>query len=329
MKIPTIDIAAFLDPQAPAEQRAAVSAQWNQAFSTIGFANIVGHGVPLPLIKSVQREALGFFDLPLDEKRRCSLPGEKRSQGYYQVGLETVNKTFDGDASAAPPDLVETLSFAFVDWGDEGPRSAFERSIFHPNIWPTQPAGLRELLHDYYLRVYRVAQVLMEISAAALRLPPGFFDPYFARMASTLRLAHYPDQEVEPLPGQFRYGAHTDYLGFTLLLQDDAPGGLQVLDEHNGWVDALPVEGAFTVNCGDLMSRWTNGCWKSNIHRVINPPRALTGSSRRLSVVMFTGPDYESEIRCLPSCESAQQPARFAPIRCWDHFLEKVRASLD
>jgi isopenicillin N synthase-like dioxygenase len=41
-----------------------------------------------------------------------------------------------------------------------------------------------------------------------------------------LRAINYPDQDREPIPGQLRTGAHTDYGILTILRQDDAPGGL-------------------------------------------------------------------------------------------------------
>jgi isopenicillin N synthase-like dioxygenase len=332
MQVPIINISPFLEPTSPnnAAARAEVASQWSAAFSTIGFASVVGHGVEPELFRAVQQASKVFFDLPMQQKQQSSFPGEKQSQGYYQVGVETVNKAFaKADGNAPPPDLVETLTFAFVDWEMDGTRSDFERSIFRANLWPDAPENLGALVRDYYARVRHIAQVLMEISAQALKLPADFFAPYYERIATSLRLAHYPEQVVEPEPGQLRYGAHTDYMGYTILLQDDAPGGLQVLDSDGTWIDAPPRAGAFTVNCGDLLSRWTNGRWKSNIHRVVNPPRSVTGSSRRISVVMFTGPDYEAEITCIPTCQSEAYPARYAPIRCWEHFQNKVRASLD
>lgn len=331
MQVPVIDISPFLAPADLQDcgARAEVAQQWREAFTTLGFANVVGHGVEPSALAAIQQASRGFFDLPLAEKERSSFAGRKQSQGYYQVGVETVNKAFArGQGKAPPPDLVETLTFAFVDWEAAGAASDFERSIFRPNLWPAEPPQLEALVRDYYAQVRRIALVLMDISAAALDLPPGYFAPYYERIATSLRLAHYPEQMVEPEPGQLRYGAHTDYMGYTILLQDDAPGGLQVRDSDGGWIDAPPRRGAFTVNCGDLLSRWTNGRFKSNVHRVVNPPRSATGSSRRISVVMFTGPDYAAQISCLPTCQSASRPARFAPIRCWDHFQNKVSASL-
>jgi isopenicillin N synthase-like dioxygenase len=80
------------------------------------------------------------------------------------------------------------------------------------------------------------------------------------------------------------------------------------------WIDVLPVAGSLVINAGDLIARWTNDRWKSNVHRVINPPRSLTGSAQRLSIVLFTGPDPTAAIACLPGCAG-----RYARILSADH----------
>ena len=88
----------------------------------------------------------------------------------------------------------------------------------------------------------------------------------------------------------------------TLLLQDEAPG-LQIWDEETReWYDALPVPGAYVVNLGNLMRRWSNGKYKSNLHRVINK----TGGERYSVPFFFSGnPDYV--IECLPGCERGEK----------------------
>ena len=92
-----------------------------------------------------------------------------------------------------------------------------------------------------------------------------------------------------------------------LLLVEPGKGGLQV--ERDGeWVDAPSVPGAFVVNIGDLMARWTAGAWVSTLHRVV----ALPGQPARQSLAFFHQPDWEAEIRPLDGSEAAP-PVRSGP----------------
>lgn len=50
--------------------------------------------------------------------------------------------------------------------------------------------------------------------------------------------------------------------------QDETPG-LQV--HLNGeWYDVPPVKGAYIVNLGDMLQRWTNDTFRSTLHRVVS-----------------------------------------------------------
>ena len=108
-----------------------------------------------------------------------------------------------------------------------------------------------------------------------------------------------------------------------------------------------PVRGALVVNAGDLISRWTNGVWKSNTHRVVNPPaRPLACAGQedeggnqdgggneggsvlvpsRYSVVFFTGPRHDTVITPLPTCVTASNPSRFPEITAGEHLQMKLR----
>jgi len=63
------------------------------------------------------------------------------------------------------------------------------------------------------------------------------------------------------------YGAsaHSDYGMVTLLLTDGVPG-LQVCRDKSKqphiWEDVPGIKGAFIVNIGDMMERWTNGLFR-------------------------------------------------------------------
>ena len=68
------------------------------------------------------------------------------------------------------------------------------------------------------------------------------------------------------------------------------------MDRAGSWVRVPVIDGAFTVNLGDLMMRWTNDRWRSTLHRVVDPPAAPNDLSRRLSISMFFIPNYDTVV---------------------------------
>lgn len=55
------------------------------------------------------------------------------------------------------------------------------------------------------------------------------------------------------------------------------------------------------------MTRWTNGMWKSTLHRVTNPAPQKAHSSRRLSMAFFHKPNYDAVIEVLPTCYQSRE----------------------
>ncbi|WP_232291820.1 2-oxoglutarate and iron-dependent oxygenase domain-containing protein [Frankia sp. QA3] len=51
----------------------------------MGFAQVVGHGVPAGLIADMLAVTLEFFELPVDEKVRLLPPGPAVNRGYAPV----------------------------------------------------------------------------------------------------------------------------------------------------------------------------------------------------------------------------------------------------
>jgi isopenicillin N synthase-like dioxygenase len=156
---------------------------------------------------------------------------------------------------------------------------------------------------------------LMRLAALALDVDEGFFDDKVDRSIGTMRLNYYPAQAAPPEPGQLRASAHTDYGGFTILSGEDVPGGLQVRTRDERWVDVPTSPTTFVVNIGDLLMRWTNDRWLSNLHRVVNPPASGAAGAARLSIAFFNHPNYDALIECLPS----QGAARHAPVRSGEY----------
>lgn len=313
MSIPVIDIAPFRDGTGPAR----VARLWDAAMRETGFALIAGHGISEALLDGVYDQAQTFFARPLDEKATLTFPDKGRGQGYLPLRSEIVGS---GRDPKARPDLCESLTFANPRFDAAAPDNALDARLYRANLWPGGMPGFRETVEAYIAAGRELALTLMRLSAVALGLPAEHFAPFFDRMELNLRCVLYPDQPEAPEAHALRYGPHTDFSGFTILRQDAAPGGLQV-QIGDDWVDVTPVPGTLVINAGGLIQRWTNDRWVSNVHRVVNPPRDRTSGTRRLSIVLFTGPNSDAEIACLPGCGMP----RHVPILAGLHSEERMR----
>jgi isopenicillin N synthase-like dioxygenase len=169
----------------------------------------------------------------------------------------------------------------------------------------------------------RLAEKLVAIYAAALALPEDYFADKIDRHHSTLGVSNYPSQPDPPLPGQQRCAAHSDFSMQTIVHQDDAPGGLQIQGSDGEWVDVPRRAGALVVNLGDTMAWWTNHRWRSPVHRVINPPAEVAGSSRRQSLLFFHAPNYDATLACVPTCEGVTNSPEPPPLTVGELIMRK------
>ena len=203
------------------------------------------------------------------------------------------------------------------------------RDHFHPNLWPDQPFGFQETMETYYKEMNLLADLLMEIFSLSLNLDLNFFKDKLDKNISALRLICYPNQSTRPKDGQLRTGEHTDYGTLTILYANGAPGGLQVLNKNNRWVDVKPKQGTFIINIADAMQVWTNDKWRSTLHRVVNPPEEAAQNSRRISLPFFHQPNYDAIITPLASCIDKTEIAKYEAITFGDHWMKKWMASRD
>jgi isopenicillin N synthase-like dioxygenase len=307
--VPVVDLAAAREGGGAERRRAAAAI--DGACREIGFFAVVGHGVPAALVEDVHRLGHRFFQLPLADKLAAQHPVEGTNRGYHAAGRETLAAAND---EAAPPDLKEYFHVGPVDVGpDAYYTSAIGRRHFEPNRWPAAPAGFERAMTEYYRTMDGLVTFLMRLAALALDVDERFFDDKVDRSIGTMRLNYYPVQRVAPRPGQLRASAHTDYGGFTILSGEDVPGGLEVSGRDGRWIDVHTPPDTFVVNIGDLLMRWTNDRWLSNLHRVVNPP---AGDGRaRLSVAFFNHPNYDALIECLASQGSPRHP----PVRSGEY----------
>ena len=69
------------------------------------------------------------------------------------------------------------------------------------------------------------------------------------------------------------------------------------------------IPGSFAVNSGDILKRWSNGCFKSTPHRALPPI-----GRHRYAIPFFLGPGFDQSIESLPTCTSPDNPPRWPPI---------------
>jgi len=304
MAIPVVDLASARE--GGQADRLRVARQIDEACCEIGFFTITGHGVRVETISDLGAAAHAFFALPLEEKLKAAHPVTGTNRGYHPVGGEALSTAID---LPAPPDLKEFFHVGPVDvtrdpyyTGEQG------RQHFLPNVWPAVPSDFERAATAYYRTMSDLILFLMRLTALALGVEETFFDRKVDRSIGTMRLNYYPAQTALPRPEQLRASAHTDYGGFTILSGEDVPGGLQVRSRSGDWIDARTEPDNFVVNIGDLLMRWTNDRWLSNLHRVVNPPPTRAANRARLSIAFFNHPNYDVLIECIAAPGTAKHP---------------------
>lgn len=318
MAVPLIDLAAA----APAAAARAI----DDALVSDGFFAVAGHGVPAGVVAAAFDASHRFFALAESDKRRWHIDGWAERAPWPPAA----SAPHGGTQSLGRPGGLLKRGFDPIGWQslDPGMPPDVKESFYlgveaiGPNQWPDEALvpGFRAAMTAYAAAMEALARRLMALFEAAIGLPAGHFDAYMRHPTCTTRLLHYPPQPVDAAPGQIGCGAHTDWGALTLLAQDDA-GGLQVQRADGGWLDVAPVPGAFVVNVGDMMQRWTNDRWRSTMHRVIN----RASGRDRFSIAYFFDLDAEAVIVPLAACTGAGRPALYPPITAGEHLVEMYR----
>jgi len=317
--VPIVDIGPFL--HGSQTDKNAIAELVDKTNREIGFLVITGHDFDLDLLARWFSVSKDFFEGPAELKGSVlAAPGTQ--QGYHRLASSGLAAK---EGESAPPDLREYFMIGQTDLSAPVFNSDQARRFHRDNIWPTTPTDFQRVGIQYYNAMEALSRKLMSIFAVALDLEQDWFDDKIDHHFSIVSSIYYPAQPTPPLPGQLRAGAHTDYGSLTILAPTDAPGGLQVRTLAGDWVDVPYVPGGFIINIGDMMQRWTNDRWLSNMHRVANPAQGSGPTKPRQSIAYFLHPNFDAQIAAIPTCVGSEG-ARHEPITAGEYMHEKETA---
>lgn len=306
--IPSVDLHDFLSSDTTRKQK--FINQIGEAYENIGFVALKGHFLSDDLVESLYAEIKKFFDLPIETKQKYEIPGIGGQRGYVSFGKESAKGKKEGD-------LKEFWHFG--QYVDKNSKYANE---YPANVLVEELPKFNEVGKQTYKMLEKTAKYVLRSLALHLGLEEEYFDQYIAQGNSILRPIHYPPIKTEP-KGAVRAAAHGDINLITLLM--GAQGrGLQVQNHKGEWIDAIAQPDELMINVGDMLSRHSNNKLKSTIHRVVNPPKELWGTSR-YSIPFFMHPISDMKLDVLENCVDAENPKQFEDITAGEFLNERLR----
>ncbi len=314
-EIPIIDIARLRHGDLRARQ--AVAHEIARACREVGFFYITGHGVSQNLIDDAFAQSRAFFDQPFADRMK-SAATRAHWRGYVPSKLEGEGGAVGGS--------IQTFRL-MLDLPEDDPDVRRGKPMHLPNRWVDHLPGFNDTVQTYMQEMDVLSATLRRAFALGLGLAEEWFEPFYTRPLIQQSLLYYrPPKSQRPEDLEIGAGEHCDTGAFTILMQDSV-GGLEVGHLEHEWISAPPIRGAYVINIGDMMMRWTNGQFRSTPHRVVN-----RADQARYSMPYFANPDYDAIIAPVPSLVAPGTDAAWPPLhfgQFMDDFYKKGMSYLD
>ncbi|KAL1340195.1 hypothetical protein AAHE18_U100000 [Arachis hypogaea] len=267
-----------------------------RAAETLGFFQVVNHGIPLELLESLKDSAHKFFNLSPEEK------------SLFYPGVSPSTKVKYGTSFA--PEKEKALEWKdYISMGYTDDHDALQ-------YWPNE---CKEVALDYLKLSSTMVRDIVEmlIENLGVRVEESRIEGIIGM--KMVNMNYYP---LCPNPDlTVGVGRHSDMGTITVLLQDGI-GGLYVkLDEHNNnhndveWLEVPPIPGALVINIGDTIQILSNGKYKSAEHRV-----RTTSTESRVSIPVFIFPKPTEKIGPLEELVKKEGVARYREVMFQDYM---------
>ncbi|XP_037495836.1 flavanone 3-dioxygenase 3 [Jatropha curcas] len=285
MTLPIVDLSLLHHPSL----RSHVINEIRTACSSIGFFQVINHGIPLPVMKDALDAAMDFFDLPFEEKKLLMSDNVHAPVRY-------------GTSLNHGKDKVHF-------WRD------FAKKFFRSNIIALKRFNWQqEKMGNYATAVQNLQKQLMEAVLESLGLKPNYLQDEIEEGSQVMAINCYPAcPEPELTLGM---PPHSDYGSLTILLQSCA--GLQLMDCNENWFAVPMMEGALMVQTGDQMEVMSNGKYKSVVHQVTVSPE-----KKRFSIASLHSLALNRKIMPAPELVDEEHPANYREFSFKD-FLDFI-----
>jgi isopenicillin N synthase-like dioxygenase len=295
--IPVIDLA----PVSSVEGRRAVVRQVGAACETVGFFQVIGHGVPAEQIDAAHRAYTDLYSLPASVKEQWVCPVAFR--GYSRPGSNHIEafgvSNIRSGVEAAERGVPAELCDYFVEFP-----------------WPTVE-GFQTAVSDLFDAERALAVRLMSLIAESTGLEPDHFDTTFRNDVSDFTCRAYTGGG----PDDIVLGEHCDSGALTILHQRGNYDGLMVRRVDGELLTAPTREDALVVNLGEMIEIWTNGRYRATPHFVAMP----AAGEWRNTVILFQQPAIDTVVAPVAQCVGDDGP-RYAELRPYDH-LRSIRCA--
>ncbi|XP_052198800.1 probable 2-oxoglutarate-dependent dioxygenase SLC1 [Diospyros lotus] len=277
LNLPVIDFAEL-----QSSNRSHILQSLTNACEEYGFFQLINHGISKEVIASMIDASRRFFELPFDERAKY-MSADLRSLVRYGTSF---NQNTDG----------------VFCWRDFLKLSCHSLPDVLP-FWPSSPLGLREAAVNYSKQIKFLYEMVMEAILESLGLMEKGDLQEAVEDGSQMMVVNCYPRCPEP---ELTLGIppHSDYGLLTLLLQDDVRG-LQIR-HHGRWVTVEPIPNSFVVNIGDHLEIFSNGRYKSVLHRVL-----VNSSKSRISVASLHSKPFDRVIRPSPKLINEANPKRY------------------
>ncbi|KAI3469745.1 hypothetical protein Pfo_026408 [Paulownia fortunei] len=259
---------------------------------------VVNHGIPLTVLDEMIDGVREFNEQDFEEKRRYYTRDSTRRVRF--------NSNFDLFTSRTA-NWRDTFSISFSD------------QIYSEEL----PASCRESAVEYSKHVELFGNILLGLLSEALGLKTDHLKNMECSQGHRLHCHYYPAcPEPELAIGTAK---HSDAGFLTILLQNQAISGLQVLYEGQ-WADIQPIPGGLLINIGDLLQLVSNGKFRSNEHRV-----TVSRIGPRISVACcFSGPVNGAKIYGpIEELISEENPPMYRDVAIGEYVAKFLTTGLD